>query len=120
MGCDYYIQSELVIVYIDSNNKTCKTITNRSFKKIYLTNISGFDSDNDEKSQQIKYNQELQTAIDKNNYKKTIYENNEWVKKSYKKRYLRDLRCLCPGIIKIINIYKNYLAWKRKLNLLEP
>ena len=88
-------------------------------KKIYLTNIPGFDSDDDEESQQIKYNQELQTAINKNNYKKTIYENDNWVKKSYKKRYLRDLRCLCPGIIKIINIYKNYLAWKRNLNLLE-
>lgn len=120
MGCDYYIQTDLVIIYIDTDNRFSKTMTNISLKKIYLTNIPGFDSDDDEESQQIKYNEELQKIIKKNNYKKTIYENDQWVKKSYKKRYLRELRSLCPGIVKIINIYKNYSAWERNLNLLEP
>ena len=45
MSCDYYIQSDLVIIYIDSNNRSSKTITNRNLKKIHLTNIPGFDSD---------------------------------------------------------------------------
>lgn len=120
MGCDYYIQTDLVIIYIDSNNTFSKTITNRNIKKIFLTNIPDFDSDDDEETQQKKYNEELQKIISKNNYKKNIYENDQWIKKSYKKRYLKLLPSVCPGIIKLINIYKNYSAWERNLNLLHP
>ena len=119
MSCDYYIQSDLVIIYIDSNNRSSKTITNRNLKKIYLTNIPGFDSDDDEESQQKKYNEALQTFIKTNNYKKSIYKNEEWIKKSYKKRYLKDLRILCPGFVKINDIYKIYSTLERNLDVLQ-
>jgi hypothetical protein len=119
MCCDYYIQSDLVIIYIDSNNRYSKTITNMTLKKKYLNHIQDIDSDDDEESQKIKYNEELQKVIHRNNYKKNIYENDQWIKKSYKKRYLRILPSLCPGIVKIVDIYKNYSAWERNLKLLE-
>ena len=77
MSCDYYIQSDLVIIYTDSNNRSSKTITNRNLKKVYFTNIPGFDSDDDEESQKIKYNEALKKFIKTNNYKKYIYQKNE-------------------------------------------
>jgi hypothetical protein len=120
MCCDYYVQTDLVIVYIDSRNRFSKTITNRNLRKIYLHDIPDVDSDDDDESQQKKYKEELKKMIDKNNYKKNIYVNDQWVKKTYKKRYLKILPSLCPGIMKIVNIYKNYLAWERSLDLLEP
>jgi len=119
MSYDYYIQSDLVIIYKDSNNRSCKTITNRNLKKVYFTNIPGFDSDDDEESQKIKYNEALETFIKTNNYKKYIYQKEEWIKKSYKKRYLKDLRILCPGIVKIIDIYKIYSTLERNLDVLQ-
>ena len=120
MCCDYYIQTDLVIVYIDAHNRFSKTMTNINLKKKYLnlTNINDFDSDDDEETQQTKYNEELQQIIDRNNYKKNIYENDQWVKKSYKKKYLRELPSLCPKIVKIVSIYKKYSAWERNLHLL--
>lgn len=119
MSYDYYIQSDLVIIYKDSNNRSCKTITNRNLKKVYFTNIPGFDSDDDEESQKIKYNDALEKFITTNNYKKYIYQNEKWIKKSYKKRYLKDLRMLCPGIVKIIDIYKIYSTLERNLDVLQ-
>lgn len=119
MCCDYYIQTDLVIVYVDSHNRFSKTITNRNIKKIYITNIPDFDSDDDEEIKQKKYNEELKQNIENNNYKKNIYEKDQWVKKSYKKKYLKDLPSLCPGIVKIVNIYKNYSAWERDSHLLN-
>jgi hypothetical protein len=120
MCCDYYIQTDLVIVYLDSNNRFSKTMTNRNIRKIYINHIHDFDSDDDDESQKQKYREELKRMIEKNNYKKNIYVNEEWVKKTYKKRYLKLLPSLCPGIKKLVNIYKNYSAWERSLNLLEP
>lgn len=119
MGCDYYIQTDLVIVYIDSSNRFSKTMTNRKLKKIYITNIPDFDSDDDEETQQKKYNEELQKIINRNNYNKKIYEKDQWIKKSYKKKYLKALPSLCPGIMKIVEIYKKYSAWERNLHLLN-
>jgi hypothetical protein len=119
MSCDYYIKSDLVIIYTDSNNRSSKTITNRYLKKIYFTNIPGFDSDDDEENQKIKYNEELEKFITTNNYKKYIFNNEEWIKKSYKKRYLKELRMLCPGIVKIIEIYKKYTTLERNLDVLQ-
>jgi hypothetical protein len=88
-------------------------------KKIYFTNIPGFDSDDDEESQKIKYNEALENFIKTNNYKKYIYQKEEWIKKSYKKRYLKDLRILCPGIVNIIEIDKLYSTLERNLDILQ-
>ena len=77
------------------------------------------DSDDDEESRKIKYNDALENFIKTNNYKKYIYQKEEWIKKSYKKRYLKDLRILCPGFVKINDIYKIYSTLERNLDVLQ-
>ena len=57
MCCDYYIQTDLVIVYLDSNNRFSKTMTNRNIRKIYINHIHDFDSDDDDESQKQKYSE---------------------------------------------------------------
>ena len=40
MGCDYYIQTDLVIVYYDNNNALSSTKTNKFLEKGYIMSIS--------------------------------------------------------------------------------
>lgn len=112
MGCDYYITSELVIEYIDTMGALSKTITNRILEKGYIMSVPEQDSDDDIETQQKKYDEELERTIDRRKYKKIMYENEKWVKSSYEKRYVKDLKFLCPNMVKIIKIYKDYNSWK--------
>lgn len=113
MGCDYYIRSELIVEYIDANGALSTTRTNRTMEKGYLMSVPDEDSDDDLETLQQKYNEELQKIIDRHNYKKMLYETGEWKKESYKKKYLQELNILCPRMIKIVKVYKEYTAWKR-------
>ena len=115
MGCDYYIQSDLVIIYCDNQAVLSSTRTNRILEKGYIFKIPDDDSDDDFETQNKKYKEELKRCIQKNTYKKVLYENDEWLKESYKKRYLQELNlnALCPRMVKIVRIYKDYYAWER-------
>jgi hypothetical protein len=114
MGCDYYIQTELVIEYIDDKGAMSKTITNRVQEKCYVYYVPDEDSDDDQETQDKKFQDELQRKIIENTYKKTLYENDAWIKSSYEKRYVKDLNMICPGMVKLVKIYKDYTAWKRE------
>ena len=105
MSCDYYTQSELVIEFIDEKGCMCKTKTNRLLKKGYVFNIPNKDSDD--------YKKYIEKMIDKNTYKKVLYENETWVKKLYENRYLQELKMICPRMVKLIKMYKDYIAWER-------
>ena len=111
MCCDYYVQTELVIEFIDCCGSLSKTKTNRIIEPRYLTNMTDIDKDDLEKykhwcNNQIKYD------IDKNTYKKIIYCDNNWLKQSYKKKYLKQILLICPRMVGLVRVYENYTAWK--------
>ena len=121
MGSCYYIQTELVVEYIDKNYALSKTRTNRKLKKCYLRCFPDEDSidvsidisvDVSE-TQEKKYHEELQKIIDRKTCKKIIHENEEWVKISYENRYLRLLQFICPRMIRLVKIYKEYTVLKQ-------
>lgn len=111
MVCDYYVQSELVIEYIDRHSRTCKTRTNRILVEYYINHVPEYDTDDDEETQNKKYKKEIENLIVKNTCRKILYETECWIKKSYEKKYYKHLPGLCPGIVKILTIYKDYTAW---------
>ena len=113
MGCDYYIHSDLVIEYFDNKGTISTTRTNRILEKGYIFNVPDEDSDEDQETQYKKYIEEIERLVSKNTYKKILYENEKWIKSSYEKKYSKELTLLCPGMIKIVKIYKDYSAWKR-------
>ena len=61
-----------------------------------------------------KSKNELEKTIIKNTYKKMLYETEHWIKDTYEKRYYKKLAGLCPGIIKVIMVYKDYTPWKQR------
>jgi hypothetical protein len=114
MGCDYYTQSELVIEYMDEKGSICKTITNRVLERGYIWDVPDVDSDDDCQTQSKKYDEYIEKIINEHTYKKMLYENEQWIKSSYEKKYRKDLYIICPRIIKLIKVYKVYTAWKRE------
>ncbi len=111
MDCHYYIQSELVIEYIDVNGAKSITKTERTLEKRYVLIVTDEDSDNDEETLLQKLKEKIERRISKNTYKKMLYENNVWVKLSYEKRYKKELQIICPRIVKLVKMYKDYRAW---------
>lgn len=113
MGCDYYIQSELVVEYIDTNGGMSTTKTNRTLEKGYIFNVADMDSDDDDETQYKKYLEEIDKNIARYTYKKNLYENELWIKSSYEKNYKKDIQIMCPTMIRLVKVYKDYHAWKR-------
>lgn len=111
MTFDYCVQTELVIEYIDMCGVTHKTRTNTEINKKYIMTIPDYDSDDDFETQINRYNKELQKCIKKNTYNKMLYENQVWVKESYKKRYDKQISCICPNLYRLTKVYKNHSAW---------
>ena len=113
MGCDYYIQSELVIEYVDDKGARSVTKTGRTLEKGYIFNVPDEDSDDDEETQYQKFKEEIERRIAKNTYKKILYENDGWIKASYEKRYKKECQIICPRMVKLLKVYKDYNAWER-------
>ena len=111
MNCDYYIQTELVVEYLDKYKVMHKTITNTSIQKKYIVNVPENDSDDNFEIRIDKYNKEIKKCVEKNIYNKILYENDNWVKESYKKRYAKQLSFLCPNLHKLLTFYKKHSAW---------
>jgi hypothetical protein len=110
MNYYYYIQTELVIECIDTNGSLSKTRTNRTLEKCYFNCFQNKDYDCE--TQKKKYDEELQNIIDRNKSNKIIHENKQWGKASYKKRYLRIIQVICPRMVELVKIYKEYTVWK--------
>ena len=111
MVCDFYIQTELVIEYADRYGVMHKTRTNTIIEKQYILTVPEHDSDDDFETQLDKYNKEVKKCIERNRYNKMLYENDFWVKESYKKRYNKQISFLCPNLHKLLKIYKSHSAW---------
>ncbi len=113
MGCDYYVQSELIIEYIDKMGRNSVIHTNLSLDKGYIFNYTDFDSDDDDETKYKKYLVEIERKIEDNTYNKILFENNAWVKESYRKKYEEQLKREFKEIVEIKKIYKKVTAWKR-------
>lgn len=114
MGCDYYVQSDLVIVYYDKQGALSTTRTNRMLEKGYIFSFPDEDSDDDEETKYTKWKAELKKCIERKTYKKILYDNDKWIKNSYEKRYSDDISAICPRMVKLVKIYKDYYAWERQ------
>ena len=113
MGCDYYIQCELVIEYKCKDGRINTIYTNRSIEKGYVYHYRDQDSDDDDITCDKKFKAEIERRIKKNTYNKMLFQNGAWVKESYKTRYEADLIRNYKDIEKIMKIYKKKKAWER-------
>jgi len=113
MGCDYYIQTELVIEYVDMIGRISLIRTNCSLEKRYVYQSSDYDSDDDQETCYKKYNAEIERKIKQNTYDKIIFDNNDWIKESYRKKYEEQLKRDFKEIHKFKKVYKKVTAWKR-------
>jgi hypothetical protein len=85
MGCDYYVRTELVIEYLDKMGRLSKIYTDVFINKGYIFQISDYDSDDDFETADKKYNIEIERRIQENTYNKIIFDNDIWIKETYKK-----------------------------------
>ena len=42
-----------------------------------------------------------------------LYEENKWIKKSYEKKYSKEINMICPKIVKLVKVYTDHYAWER-------
>jgi hypothetical protein len=113
MGCDYYVQTELVIEYLDKMGRLSIIYTDRFVDKRYIYQPSDYDSDDDWETAAKKYHAEIEHKIAENTYEKHIFSNDTWVKPSYKTKYDERFMREFKEIHNIKKIYKKTTAWKR-------
>ena len=89
MVCDYYIQSELIIEYIDMLGRISFICTNRELNRGYVDEyLPDHDSDDDEETCYEKYMAEIEKKIKENTYDKILFNDGNWIKESYKKNMM--------------------------------
>ena len=114
MGCDYYIQTQLVIEYLDNLGRFSVIYTDRYIKKGYLFKCSDYDSDNICETEYQKCKSEIEQKIKENTYNKILFENNAWTKETYKNKFEQRLTKEFKEISNINKIYKKTTAWERE------
>jgi hypothetical protein len=97
---DYVVESYLVIEYVDDKNRNSMLTTNCERKYYYLDNLS-------EENKDIL----LKRKLEETTRKKMMFENNEWVKCSYKKCYKKIWYI---NINKLLKVYKVYKAFENQ------
>lgn len=113
---EYFIKTELVFEYIDSNktisfNKFHKDIETKTLNENKLDDESiryGWATDEHIKSELKK---EMERIISDNTYKELLYENGKWLDSSYDKKYKKEAS-KCPKNCKLLKAYINYEAWE--------
>ena len=113
MERNYYIQTELVIEYLDKMGRLSFIYTNRSVNRGYIYQPPDYDSDDDEETSYKKYQNELERKIKENTYNKVLFENNAWIKDSYRKKYEERFKREFKDVDNVKKIYKKVTAWER-------
>jgi len=113
MGCDYYVQSDLVIEFIDKDQKYRTVCEEGEPQNNYILSLPDYDSDDDMDTKDSKYYAELDKLIQKNTYDKLLFDNGVWVQESYCKNYSRYILTKYSQIHKLVKVYKCTYAWKR-------
>lgn len=112
INTEYYVQSDLVIEYKDINRLFCKIYTDRNVKKKYIYEYDDYSSEDDYKTSQMKLNNKIERKLRKYTFNKILYEKNEWVKKSYKKKYEKYIAKEYKEIVNMLKVYKKVTAYK--------
>jgi hypothetical protein len=97
MVYDYVVESYLVIEYIDDQNSNSMLTTNCKRKYCYL------DKSSEEKKDVI-----LKRKLEETTRKKMMYENNDWIKSSYKKFYKKLWYIKINKLLKVYKVYKAF------------
>ena len=97
---DYVVESYIVFEYVDDKNRNSMLTTNCERKYYYLDNSS-------EENKDII----LKRKLEETTRKKMMFENNEWVKGSYKKCYKKIWYI---NINKLLKVYKVYKAFENQ------
>lgn len=112
MHCDFYIQTELVIEYIDVNGANSKTHTDRKIENFSVSYVDGIDSDDDFETIREKHELEVQTQMNLKRKTKHLFSNGKWAKESYKKRYESYIYSICPRMEQLTCVYKSVNTFK--------
>jgi hypothetical protein len=94
---DYVVESYLVFEYVDDKNRNSMLTTNCERKYYYLDNSS-------EENKDII----LKRKLEETTRKKMMFENNEWVKGSYKKCYKKIWYININKLLKVYKVYKAF------------
>ena len=97
---DYIVESYLVIEYVDDKNRNSMLTTNCERKYRHLHNSS-------EENKEIK-NILLKRKLEETTRKKMMFENNEWIKGSYKKSYKKIWYLKINKLLKVYKVYKAF------------
>lgn len=97
---DYVVESYLVIEYIDDKNRNSMLSTNCERKYCHLDNLS---EDNKENKDIL-----LKRKIEEVTRKKIMFENNDWIKDSYKKYYKKIWYIKINKLLKVYKVYKAF------------
>lgn len=101
---EYYVQTDLVVEYIDKNNEHCLMYTNREIRKKFIENYKISDPNHDIDTHQKKINIAINKKIDKYTFNKMFYDR-KWLKKSYQQTYENYLKITFKEIDKLIRVY---------------
>jgi hypothetical protein len=94
---NYVVESYLVIEYVDDKNRNSMLTTNCERKYCYLDNSS-------EENKDII----LKRKLEETTRKKIMFENNEWIKGSYKKSYKKIWYLKINKLLKVYKVYKAF------------
>jgi hypothetical protein len=115
MGCDYYTQSCIVVCYLDENNVQKKeAISETRPEAHWIYDNPEEDSDDDDDTKGKKWTIYKKNTIQDCHNKKMLYENDAWVKDTYKTKYHDEIVKALPNDIKILNVYKKTYAYERE------
>ncbi len=112
MVYDFFIQSELVIEYIEVSGAHSKTFTDRQIKPYKIASVPDEDSDDDIDTYREKYENEVQRQMQQHQKVKILFNNDQWKKPSYGKRYGSYISSICPRLEQIVNVKKTYQTFK--------
>lgn len=115
MGCDYYIQTELVIEYQDKYGIYQHIYTNRELQKGYIFSYLNNNSEYDMETQHKKYHDELERRIEQNTNNKMFFKNEFWIKESYRKKYENYILKTFNEIHELKKVYKRTSVLEKEL-----
>ena len=111
----YYVQTELVVEYMDIHNTYCIMYTNRDICKKFIENYEICHPNDDINTQRNKINIAINKKIDKYTFNKIFYDH-KWLKESYQQTYENYLKNSFKeiNIDKLIRVYNKVSAFKNE------
>lgn len=83
-------------------------------KAYWLDSFPEEDSDDDDGTKGRKWEEYKKNTIQDCHNKKMLFENDAWIKDTYKIKYHDEIVKALPDDIKILNVYKKTYAYERE------